>query len=167
MPSIAANPVTGTGESPLRAAQHRFTATTIAATTLSCALEDQPTDAAAVNAAVDQVVADLVTHSETSAVIDSDELARVLLDHRQDRTDRVSDPKQVTDYLKHLLRNTSHVCRHQVAQGMYRVHVDDECSSTCDRRWEQAARSKTSSVFGAQCPDCFMARSANGTCGCD
>src|ERR1017187_8269654 len=66
----------------------------------------------------------LMRHSD-GGWINSYELADLVCKYNQD-----ADPKQQRDYLQHLLREATHVCRY-ADQHHYRAHVAEQCSDSC------------------------------------
>ena len=94
--------------------------------------------------------------------IDSHALADEFVERRI-RAGKCVSWDQCRDYVQHLLRETSHVCRH--ADGHhYNVHADVQCGPLCDqKRAIAAAVRRPSSVC------CFLETLYNGLCpnGCD
>lgn len=91
--------------------------------------------------------------------VDGDVLARALRDARRPGA-RLS-PQHHRDYTGHLLREAPLVCRHVKGDPQYWVHVEAECSPTCQQA--QNPRPKHEPAYG-RCQSCNLELPASGEC---
>ena len=108
-----------------------------------------------------------VALSGGSAMVDSHALADLIFEERATEIGEASWG-QTKDYVKHILREASHVCRH--ADGhFYQIHAEatcsPTCSPTCDTRWAQ--RRAATEPPRTPCPNCFIMLPKSGVCGCE
>lgn len=96
-------------------------------------------------------------------LLDARRLAAVVVARRESQGDRVDDCQQVYEYVCYLLREAEYCCRHQVDDGMYRVHGGvARCGAGCDVNRGRAPKARVYD-YGV-CQDCCLTLPASGVC---
>lgn len=94
-------------------------------------------------------------------VLDARRLTDVVISVRGN-CGKVTDYHQVYTYVCHILREAPYCCRHQVEDGMYRVHDEAHCGSACDDNRGRAPKTEVHD-YGL-CGECFLVLPATGVC---
>lgn len=97
-------------------------------------------------------------------MVDSHRIAAAFLSRRRRGGKADAVDRQTTDYVQHMFREASHVCRH-IEGTSYRLHPSEVCGDNCTRKYHQTPGAERR----APCPTCFIETTTQGTCplGCD
>lgn len=91
--------------------------------------------------------------------VDSHKVAYAILHRRHVHGKKYVSGQQTKDYVQHVFREASHMCRH--ADGhMYRIHAEEVCSPECEEIY--AINPKI--VRRESCPQCFLEVTTAGEC---
>ncbi len=96
--------------------------------------------------------------------VDSYAVADELFEQRV-RLGRDADRQQTLDYVQHLFREASHVCRYADGQHHYFLHEQAQCFTDCNSR-KHIVQSAQPFEARPLCPDCFIMLPCTGVCDC-